>query len=533
MDGSGITNTPLKKMQQHEETMKTYCASAVSLLNMLLRDKHGYTIPLPNDIEAAVESLKDSLEGPDLDTATMDHVHTVLVNLWSREWRPTSENTLPDPTIRCLALRSIKQDGGFQTAHRVTPDIAHFEYLMRLTGMEQVHHLARTKYNGDQLKAVKDVEIWVQEKRISTFNSLRSLMHVASSIVFNSPVLPKTLWVDRDTHEELMWQGYNVKLDHLRQGCARLETQMVKRWEEDILMGLDLRVEYDRIVEDLTNDTVGYSFLTDHRNGMFLDRDRMIRAVMADPILRARFFDQQPDGSYTPNRDNWFLWMLKYAEFNKDENTSVETKAGAPTRLSELNAMACKNTEWRTRNWSHMDKHSVVNLTYTKTGSITGQDKLIPHALDALTADLMIQDHALARPFAELACQILYPGDKTRMGLYRNRLFVGYFKELTTTDISNHMHEIFRPLVGFKLGVQAFRQIHAAFSRKHCGQMEALLEASEVNTAQVLQYGHTRSIHDNIYGVSADATAGPSEDILPLFLDASTDWQRVMRVVQG
>lgn len=520
-------------MQQHEATMKTYCGTAVSLLSLLLREKKKYKVPLPDVISAAVETFRESLEGLDGDDVTIDHLHTLLVHLWCSEWRPTAENTMPDPTVRCLALRSIKGDGGFQTADRVTPEISHFEYLMRLTGMTQVHHLARTQYNGDQYLAVKEVVPWLQEKKISTFSSLGSLMHQATSIVFNSPILPKTMWVDRDNHEELLWQGHNVKLDHLREACVVLEKQMVTRWEDHILMGLELRVEYEKIVEDLSNNAVGYSFLTDHRNPMFKDRDRLIRAVIDTPRLRKRFFDQQPDGSYTPNRDNWIKWVLKYAEFNKDTNVSVEIKAGAPTRVSELNAMACKNTEWRTRNWSQMNRHSVVNMTYTKTGSITCQDKLIPHAIDALTADLMIQDHAIARPFAELACQILYPGDAAKMDLFRNRLFVGNFKPLDTTQISNHMHSIFRPLVGFNLGVQSFRQIHAAFSRKHCGQMESLLDASEVNTAQVLQYGHTRSIHDNIYGVSADATAGPSEDILPLFLDASTDWQRTMRVVQG
>lgn len=520
-------------MQQHEGTMKTYCASIISLLTLLLRDKINYTVPLPNEITTALETFKASLESPDADATRMDHLHPLLVHLWSHQWKETADNPMPDPTVRCLALRSIKKDGGFQNAERVTPDIARFEYMMRLTGLQEVHHLASTKYNGNQMLAVNDVLPWLQEKKISTFNSLRSLMHIASSIVFNSPILPKTMWVDREHYQELMWQGNHVTLDHLRQACVVLQTQMVKRWEEDILMGLDLRVNYDKIFEDLSNNDVGYSFLSDHRNPMFKDRDRLIRAVINTPRLKRRFFNQEPDGSFTPNKENWKKWMMKYAEYNKDANVSVEVKAGAPTRVSELTSMACKNTEWRTRNLSQMNKHTVVNMAYTKTGSITGQDKLVPHALDALTADLTIQDQSIARPFAELACQILFPGDSEKLDLYKSYVFVGYFQPLTTTDISTHMHSIFRPLVHFNLGVQSFRQIHAAFSRKHCGQMEVLLDASEVNTAQVLQYGHTRSIHDQIYGVSADATAGPSEDILPLFLDASTDWQRVMHVVQG
>lgn len=259
----------------------------------------------------------------------------------------------------------------------------------------------------------------------------------------------------------------------------------------------------------------------------------MIKAVMAEPDLREAFFDRQPDGAWRANHNSWTQWMFHYGEFNKDLNVSVGTKAGAPTCVSELDSMSCRNTVTRQRSWCHMANYNVVNVTYTKTGSITGQDKLIPHALDALGADLMIQNHAIAHPFAELGCHILWLGDEVKMDLYRNRLFVGNGHELNTQQISKHMHAIYHPIVHFNMGVQAYRQIHATFARKHCGQMEALLDASEINTAQVLQYGHNRSIHDSIYGVSTDATAGPSEDILPLFLDASTDWQRKMKVVQG
>ncbi|KAF7967200.1 hypothetical protein HWV62_35150 [Athelia sp. TMB] len=527
-----ITNEPLKQMQQ-KETLKTYVASAISLLTLLFRNKKNYKLPLPNSIATAVQDLKHALLQKQSNNFN-ELLHQLLISLWSHPWRQTQDNLMPDPTVRCLALRSIKPDGGFQHPKNVTPDIARFEYLMRLAGVQEVHRLANTLYQGDQHRALNDVIPWLQEKNVCTFDSIRSLMHIASSIVFNSPSLPKVMWVDRKNYTHLVFQGHDVRLDDLRKACMVLQQNTQKHWCNEVLMGLDLRVVYgNSIAEDLTNSKVGYNFLSDQRNTAFRDRDRLIRAVMGSHKHRNEFFRQDSDGTYVPLVSTWRKWLLKYCQFNMDMNVMVEVTAGAPTRMTELTSMLCRNTEYRVRNWSHMSHHSTVNLTYSKTGSITGQDKLIPHALDAFSADLMIQDHAIARPFAELACQIVYPGNATKMDLYRNRLFVGNGVELTTQDISLHMHKIYNPIVKFDLGVQAFRQIHASFSRHHCGQMEALLEASEVNTAQILQYGHNRSIHDQIYGVSADSTAGPSEEILPLFLDASTDWQKKLTLVQG
>jgi hypothetical protein len=63
--------------------------------------------------------------------------------------------------------------------------------------------------------------------------------------------------------------------------------------------------------------------------------------------------------------------------------------------------------------------------------------------------------------------------------------------------------------------------------------MEELMEEDENDSVQAQQSGHSRRTENRVYGLSPDAMAGAPEDLLPLFLDASTDWQVACKVVPG
>jgi superfamily II DNA helicase RecQ len=64
--------------------------------------------------------------------------------------------------------------------------------------------------------------------------------------------------------------------------------------------------------------------------------------------------------------------------------------------------------------------------------------------------------------------------------------------------------------------------------------LQELVEGDdEQESVEALQMGHTRKTDNKVYGVSQEALRGAPEDILPLFLEASTDWQIICRVVPG
>jgi hypothetical protein len=171
--------------------------------------------------------------------------------------------------------------------------------------------------------------------------------------------------------------------------------------------------------------------------------------------------------------------------------------------------------------------------TYHKGTALSGLDKLIPHSIDGVTADIMIQDLALTRPFAEVAAHICYPDQPMIKQLYQTQIFMNNQKLFTTDQLSAGMARESIESVGLELGVNSWRHISTAFKRKLGRFAEELLEEDDQDTIEALQAGHSRSTENRVYGLSPDALVGGPEDLLPQFLKASTNWQLLMHTVPG
>jgi len=171
--------------------------------------------------------------------------------------------------------------------------------------------------------------------------------------------------------------------------------------------------------------------------------------------------------------------------------------------------------------------------TYLKTSNLSGNDKCIPHALDAFSSDIMIQDLSIARPFAELAAHICYNKSPCVVHLYRSHLFVNQDKLFNTEDLTLGMELLTLSHLGIKLGVRHWRHVSTAFRRKICPHMDLLLDDDDKDSIPAIQSGHSRRTENRLYGISQEGLLGASEDLLPLFLEASTDWQVACSVVPG
>jgi hypothetical protein len=242
-------------------------------------------------------------------------------------------------------------------------------------------------------------------------------------------------------------------------------------------------------------------------------------AILANPDLRRRFIVGVNPDTHNPewNKIELRNWLFQYSQFEEIQISRAEMTGGGPGHLAELAAMNRSNTQTRhKRNFCILWPYVSVLRMYVKTGNISGQDKLIPHALDGLSSDLLIQDQVLARPFAIMAVKMCFPDRPDIHQLYEERLFVNNCKEYVSRDITNCMVRFTSPVVGVGLGINDWRHISKAFKQKLCNQA-----------------GRTRSTGNRVYAVSHDTLAGIAEDVLPLFLESSTDWQKILGVVPG
>ncbi|KAI6117140.1 hypothetical protein EDD16DRAFT_1520180 [Pisolithus croceorrhizus] len=214
---SGISNTPFHK-HLYKSTMKQYILPVVALLAMLIRQEYSgkdFTGSNNKLIELlAVLQIQDPEEG---DRDALPLIHKLLFQVWGMAWTHQGDGDIVDPTERCLALMMLRQDGAFKEPQEVTPVIARLEYCMYLTFLKEIHQCMHLDPDSDELDHCLALESFFTEKT------------------------------------------------YLCKVFQETEAKLVQIWEEGILMGQDIRVEYDKIADDLVNKGVGYSFLSDAR----------------------------------------------------------------------------------------------------------------------------------------------------------------------------------------------------------------------------------------------------------------------------
>jgi hypothetical protein len=522
-----INNVPFKP-HQRGDTLKEYGRTCVQLIAMVLRIKDApYNLPLPKKVAISRDRLWTAL-GTDDDSAINHATNDLLFRLWTQKWQKSKENTIGDPTICLLALAMLKPDGSFRSPTQTTPFIAKLVYCLRLIFLIAIHA------KNNETQSCDLYSPWFTEKIDSTFNFLCTLQHQASALAYSETLMPRIVWTDRTTYRTMRYKGSSVSFDGLQNVFKKMEEDAIKCWENDVLMQLPLRVNYDQIIDDLSNTTVDYSFFSDKRNVCFENRDQLAEAIMEHPILSKKFCNDE-NGVLTWNVMALQKWLFNYSKFQNIQLASIEMKAGSPGRGTEICCLEYRNTHTRPQRGVYiMGTHLAVVCQYHKSGSITGKDKLIPHSLDAVTSDLVIQDLSIARPFAELAAYICYPHDQDIQDYYDSYLFVNNKNLFTTTDITNVLKTYTLPVYDIGLGVNDWRHISAAFRRKICPGLEDIIEDDgNQETVQALQSGHTRQTENRIYGISTETLAGSADEVLPMFLDASTDWQVACRIVPG
>ncbi|EMD31725.1 hypothetical protein CERSUDRAFT_100189 [Gelatoporia subvermispora B] len=528
----GISNTPFREHQQ-AHTHTDYQNVLVRLVAMILRScerSSEYPFPMPENIANGAASLLSALKTAS-ESPIFSALHHLLITMWTTHWTPTEENPVPSPTEQFLVLRSLREDGAHAEAKHMTGIFAKLKYNMRLTFLYEIKHQSKTRDGGpDDSAECAKLQDWFTEKIVSDFNTVCSYQHVATSITKSAMGLPRILWTDRQHWMSMLYQGDRVEFRDLQSVFADIERRLQDLWENKLTLNTGIRIDTSNIKEDVANTIPGYCFLDDPRNVQLQHPMQLLHRFTSSDDIRRRFLTFC-DGTAVWSESELRKWLQWYAEFSGLLLLNCEMLGGGAERGTEIASMKFRSTPFRrVRNLSVMDKHLALITTYHKTGALSAIDKYIPHSIGSFTSDLILQDLAIARPFARFASGVCFPGNHDVQELYYDHLFVNYQQPWDTGTISNLMRQVTRPHVGIGLSVNSWRHISIAFRRKLCSS--AVLEISE-ESIEALSSGHTREQENRTYGISNDMLAGPSEDIVPLYLDASVDWQLKMRVVPG
>jgi hypothetical protein len=231
---------------QKDSTLRIYITAAFQLLVFLTCPKKKYQVPLPDNVKTCLGILSNFLRSNKSQDEKLLAVHDVFMGPWKRKWPSTSDNQLPYPTIRALALMTMKLGGGFLEPKDVTLIIARFIYVLCLA--YKIHRISNEDFNGFDKQACEQVQPWFTEKVDSPFNSLLSLQHRASSLTYKTMSLPRIWWTDCINWTSMLYKGNPLHIDQDRGMFMKLQDMVIKQWEEKVLCGLDVHVAYDFMI---------------------------------------------------------------------------------------------------------------------------------------------------------------------------------------------------------------------------------------------------------------------------------------------
>ncbi|KAI5984193.1 hypothetical protein F5J12DRAFT_899061 [Pisolithus orientalis] len=125
--------------------------------------------------------------------------------------------------------------------------------------------------------------------------------------------------------------------------------------------------------------------------------------------------------------------------------------------------------------------------------ALTGKDKLIPHALDGITSNILVQDLALAWPFAEIAAKACFPDKPEVVELYCNHIFVNYNCLFDSKYLSTIMSKHSLAIMHFGLTINLWQHIQTAWKQKLGCAVEDVIEMDRDDNVEALQAGHSQS----------------------------------------
>lgn len=367
----------------------------------------------------------------------------------------------------------------------------------------------------------------------STFHTLRTLQHRASSIVMTTQNDPNMMWKEGSDFNSLIYMGHEITADNLRICQGAMEDETLSLLQAKLLFGHSFYIDIPNLKDDMGNVTPGYSLFNHRPNAMLFGyKDQVAHLILTSPDLRRRFVVSVQGDTINWNSNAMGEWLRHYTRLDLLCLAQVEMNCGAPGRTTELTAMACHNTRLgMPRNFRIIGGNFVLMRSYSKTRATQGSDRLIPHALNASLGAVLVYKEALCRPFAQLCAGTLFPGNDLIKSLYKDFLFVNHGRLFDGDDISAEMKRWSLQHIGVELGVRSWRQASTPFRRMKAGLQEEWLEAIE--TSDSAQAGHSHSIDHMRYGVTNHATLGLAEDFVQPFLATSIKWQRFLKLVPG
>ena len=284
--------------------------------------------------------------------------------------------------------------------------------------------------------------------------------------------VPRFMFLD-DLGEKWQLDGHKSSVQHVRAMIHKI-VEEARHLIFDVLMFGIPKERFDVRVDDISDapqiNDVGYSFLTDYRNGFAASPGLLFKLLWCSPnaALREHFATVSPDGRIVWKAAACRQFLHVAQEALKLLLVSCHLTHGQPSRGTEFLSTTFVNLANLARSLRICDGQVVFALQINKTDSITGHTQVIPHFVCGALTELVVYYLRVVREVEqELAGVFCTPEAAEK---YFTHLFTGPGGQWTSERFTSALQDLTLKYLGpgRKFGLASVRQFLIGIYYRHC-----------------------------------------------------------------
>ncbi|KAH9920755.1 uncharacterized protein B0H18DRAFT_843886, partial [Fomitopsis serialis] len=444
------------------DTLAAYATPATTFLAAVMRSLHHhpskYAFPLSDNCKALAVLLYDCL-GQEDSHSEEEFQRLIHQTLWSSV--ATSVEGIDSDQWQCpltcwLAVSSLREDGRFLTAKDYTPVLAKWEYLLRNVYMCQ-GMIEKDNYPDHLQGAIRTLcQQWLTDDHACPWNTLRDHQRFASSLALQQPAAPKITWSPDMT--SVTCQGRTLQISRLHDGLQKLVKSVQQRMQQ-LSDGhvIPLSVPAD-LTEDLTDDRVGYSWLT---LGQFTPTDLpLLKILLEHPKYSLAHVDN--NGEFQWNHPGLQALRRDLSELVSELAVLCFMTPAPPPRGTEFVDTRLSNAQIPRNMYKNYGTWFIHQRT--KTSALTESLSWVPTLCPEPVAALVDWYLVLVRPVENIISHVL--DDDAARANHREYMWMSNGEQLDSGQFSHILERVTHDYMGCDLSLHYWRHIAVSIMRE-------------------------------------------------------------------
>ena len=330
--------------------------------------------------------------------------------------------------------------------------------------------------------------------------------------------------------EMVSWDDGQISIDQFRR-LGQVVLRTVEASMARLMYGLTPQIRLEGIRDQWSNQTPGYSFVSDPANNLASAYLALSSRVCLDPVggvVTGDRWDLDAVRRYLREEDHLLLQLLLL----------MILRGGQAPRMPELTSLECSNGPCTSRG-VYVDGGSIAYITrHWKPRQSTNQEFHVARYLPRADSAVIVRYLAYIRPFADMLSRRCCGRQKERRLLFATA--ENPYQPWKVEVVTEALKKLTQEVCGTAFGVQIYRQLSIAITERHVKQISRPFNRyddksaeADIEVAFAWQSGHRPLQRGTNYGIDSAYPDSLQPALLRIYRWASGEWHEFLQVDQA